>query len=71
MKKKRSTQSSAIEKKKKKKTSTMRKTLDLSWSGLGLPLAALVAAHVCLLVWLFFANSKNAAEAKRRTGKKD
>lgn len=49
----------------------MRKTLDLSWSGLGLPLAALVAAHVCLLVWLFFANSKNAAEAKRRTGKKD
>ena len=51
----------------------MRKALDLSWGGLGLPLAALIAAHVLLLAWLFFAggaSSKSAAEAKKRAGPK-
>jgi hypothetical protein len=51
----------------------MRKALDLSWGGLGLPLAALIAAHVLLLAWLFLAggkSTKSAAEAKTRAGPK-
>ena len=51
----------------------MRKALDLSWGGLGLPIAVLIAGHVILLAWLFLAggaSSKAAADAKKRTGPK-
>lgn len=52
----------------------MRKALDLSWGGLGLPLAALIAAHVLLLAWLFLAGGASTkastAEAKKRAGPK-
>lgn len=51
----------------------MRKALDLSWGGLGLPLGVLIAAHVVLLAWLFLAgraSTKTAADAKKRSGPK-
>ena len=54
-------------------TNKMRKALDLSWGGLGLPLAVLIAAHVILLAWLFLAggaSTKAAADAKKRAGPK-
>lgn len=58
----------------KKTKKGMRKALDLSWDGLGLPLAALIAAHVLLLTWLFLAGGastkSSAAEAKKRAGPK-
>jgi hypothetical protein len=40
--------------------------VDLSWDGLGAPLAALVAAHVVVLGWLLTRLARPAAPAAKK-----
>ena len=48
------------------KHNTHMAAVDLSWDGLGAPLAALVAAHVVVLGWLLTRLARPAAPAAKK-----